>query len=217
MWNKTISCFNKNQIYSSLVMPNAYFNTALILIDYISKDSEDGEFGGRRPDIWKKYDDDMKEMLNPLLYNLKHWIELSCKTFLNLWKNEFDKGHNIKFNFCKFKCLCLELNYNKEIELNEIDLEEINKIETLISDLYNNDDKNDEYRYPNTKNFSIHRKTGKTYEYSIKIPNLCNNWKTRENSIECIEKIKSMIIELWNFFENIWKKKYFEKKIKEKV
>ncbi len=250
MWNKSVF-FDKNKIYSSLIMPNAYFNAALILIDYISKGS--GEYWNKRPDIWKKYDDPIHEILSPLLYNLKHWIELFCKTFLNLWKDWFDKWHNIKLNFCKFKCLCLDLNHNNQLELNETELAKIDNIEILINSLYNNDDKNDEHRYPNANTFLICRKSKRTideirkewqyttidreiidedeniseddflryrYEFSIKIQNLCNNWEVWKKEIECIEEIeeiKKMIIELRNFFENIWKKKYFEEKIKEKI
>ena len=231
--------FYKGTIYSSLVMPNAYFNTALILADYIENHS--GPYWHNSHNYWKKYDDSITEMINPLLYNLKHWIELFCKTFINLWKDEFNDGHNIKDCFTEFKALCLDLSNKNKIQLNTTDLK---KIEKIINRLYNKDPKNDIHRYPNTEEFLIWRQSKKPSleiknvdyidiereridlwgreerndflyknEFSFKIPNICNEWSEWEAEIDCAEKIKKIIIELRNFFENVWRQKYFEDKM----
>lgn len=248
--------YTGDQIYTSLTLPNTYFNTARIIANYISKyDSpywSNCDSNWNRDDLCKHYDDPIHEMLNPLLYNLKHWIELFCKTFLNLWKGEFEQWHDICLNYCKFKNLCLTLHIDKKIVFENEELKRFDDIEKIISDLCSTDPKNEWNRYPDANSFLICRKSKETkaeiekhvkndqysqperewipedrvwseenvlkyrYEFSLKIPNLCNQWNVWENEIKCLEKLKLIINELRDFFKNIWKKGFFSEKIKEK-
>lgn len=213
--------FNANEIYSSLLLPQTYLNTALILTNYIFvkkidwskefKKKEDYYYG-------KKYFEDIDNMFDPLYFNIKHWIELYCKTLLNLSKWSFDKKHSIKDNFCKLKCLCLELQTSWDIK---IDIVEINKIEEIVKILSENDSQNTKNRYPNDSDFRItspnwKKSKDKTfsdydeYEWDLRL----YKWKSRH---ECHEKHKTIIIELRDFFETILKEEYFEKKIKKRI
>lgn len=209
--------FKDDEIYCSLILPETYLNTALILANYIYVKQTDlsKSFNETQENhfYWKKYYEDINLMFNPLLFTIKHWVELYCKSFLNLfWK--VDQEHDIKLLFCKFKCLCLELYNGWKIEIN---ISYFDEIEEIIKILSNNDKNNIKNRYPNNLEYYIPKKKSKKFfskpdDYKRETP-IYTWW----NLYECIEKHKETIITLWDFFEEIWKKPYFEQKIKEKI
>ncbi len=229
---KVMVNFDKEEIYSSCVLPHTYFHTAQILNEYILKNNN-VYWSSNTTTHPQPYHDPIYEMFSPLLYNLKHWVELFCKCILNLWEWVFEPIHDTKELFSKVKILCMDLAEQWSITVNQSNLDEI---ERLVHTLFTGDVKNTEYRYPNRRSFLVTRRSQeKSSEVQQKdatwmkidtdnIPLnefLDYHWKYQieilsltDNVICSTEEVGCVIVSLWKFFDSIIMQEHFWEKIR---
>jgi hypothetical protein len=157
----------KNNKYDWLFFSQSYLNIARLACEELIE-KKHGKLGLR-----SRWEYHLEELIVPILYNVKHGIEIFIKTISIIIDGKHDEGHNIKELFEKLKekikvlksqssqekgfIITQEMieNFPKNLDKIEGIVNEFYSVEMLIKKLENNfevyDKKNDIFRYPDNK------------------------------------------------------------------
>ncbi len=138
--------YKNAQNWEWLLLADSYFQTAFILSKYIESTGKDKlrshlkeEFKELNNKLWTD-SNPSHFMLNPMYYNLKHWIELYIKMIISFGNWGFEKEHNISTHWGTFA----EIYKNKNLEASRLD-----NLGRYIDKLFSDEDKsNTQTRFP---------------------------------------------------------------------
>jgi hypothetical protein len=156
--------FEKWMSYEYLTVPMAYLHTCKVLIKDIKWNIRN----------WvSNYNEDRKSLLNPLLYNFFHGIELYCKYYLIFINWKFENKHDIKW-----------LLSDLEVNISEKSLKEKTSI---LREQISINKQNTDYKYVNYDYNKIMKKSWNN-KFNIIWLDITFDWTRNIDVIEAIEE-----------------------------